>query len=81
MRTITASEFKAKCFALLDEVSRSGESITILKRGKPVAQIGPPVPRHATYPQDSLRGTGRIVGDIIAPPLDPSVWDANRGKF
>ncbi|HET6613049.1 MAG TPA: type II toxin-antitoxin system Phd/YefM family antitoxin [Kofleriaceae bacterium] len=81
MRTISASELKAKCFALLDEVSRTGESITVLKRGKPVAQIVRPVAAEGAFPQESLRGTGHICGDLIEPPLDPEAWDANRGKL
>lgn len=37
MRSIRASEFKAKCLAILDEVERTGETVTILKRGRAVA--------------------------------------------
>ncbi len=80
MKTINASEFKAKCLAILDEVGQTGETVTILKRGKPVAQLVPPVPRE-TYPQDTLAGTGRIIGDVIEPPLPPEAWDAERGEF
>ena len=38
-RTVTATEFKAKCLALLDEVNESGETLTITKRGKAVATV------------------------------------------
>jgi PHD/YefM family antitoxin component YafN of YafNO toxin-antitoxin module len=34
MRTINASEFKAKCLAILDEVAATGEMVTILKHGE-----------------------------------------------
>ena len=37
-RTIKASEFKAKCLQLMDEVAESGEEIVITKFGKPVAK-------------------------------------------
>lgn len=80
MKTINATEFKAKCLAIMDEVERTGEPVTILKRGKPVAQLLPPVPREL-YPQYALRGTGRIVGDIIEPPLPADAWDAERGEL
>ena len=33
-----AGEFKAKCLALLDEVSITGEELIVTKRGKPVAK-------------------------------------------
>ena len=36
-----ASEFKAKCLALMDEIAESGEEIVITKRGKPVAKLAP----------------------------------------
>jgi prevent-host-death family protein len=81
MKTITATEFKAKCLAILDEVNRTGEPVTVLKRGKPVAQLLPPVPREEVYPQYALRGTLTIHGDIIEPPLPAEDWDANRGEL
>ena len=80
MKTINASEFKAKCLAILDEVKQTGETVTILKRGEPVAQLVPSVPRE-TYPQDTLKGTVKILGDIIEPPLPSEAWDAERGEF
>jgi prevent-host-death family protein len=40
-RTIPASEFKAKCLALLDEVAENGQSLVVTKRGKPVARVVP----------------------------------------
>ena len=36
-RTIKASEFKAKCLKLMDEVAESGEEIIITKNGRPVS--------------------------------------------
>lgn len=41
MRTIPAGRFKAECLALLDEVAASGETITVTKRGRPVARLAP----------------------------------------
>jgi prevent-host-death family protein len=41
MRTIEASEFKAKCLKLMDEVAESGEPLLITKNGGPIAQLGP----------------------------------------
>lgn len=81
MKTINATEFKAKCLAILDEVNQTGEPVTILKRGKPVAQLLPPVPREELYPQYALIGTGEIIGDIIEPPLPADAWDAERGEL
>ena len=40
-RVLSASEFKAKCLACLSEIEQSGEAITITKRGRAVAVLGP----------------------------------------
>ena len=40
-RSISASEFKAKCLALLDEVAEKGQPLVVTKRGKPVARVLP----------------------------------------
>ena len=40
-RTIPASEFKAKCLAILDEVAETYEMVVVTKRGKPVARVLP----------------------------------------
>jgi prevent-host-death family protein len=79
MKTLTSTEFKAKCLAILDEVARTGEPVTILKRGRPVAQLVPPVPWGEGYPQAEIIGTVRIKGDIVEPPLPPDVWEAEKG--
>ena len=39
MQTIKASEFKAKCLALMDEVARTGKTMVVTKNGKPVAEL------------------------------------------
>ena len=69
METIRASDFKARCLAILDHVHATGERLVILKRGQPVAEIGPVTRSGAEYPQRELMGTGRTVGDIVSPAL------------
>ena len=41
MTNIPATEFKAKCLALMDRVAERQESYVITKRGKPVARLVP----------------------------------------
>ncbi|MEO8615042.1 MAG: type II toxin-antitoxin system Phd/YefM family antitoxin [Luteolibacter sp.] len=67
MKTISATEFKAKCLQLLDEVQRSGEELVISKRGKPVARV---VAEKESKPWLALRGTGHFKGDPFAPSLE-----------
>ena len=76
MQTINISEFKAKCLAILEEISRTGEGVTILKRGRPVAQVLPPTPRQSAYPQLELKGTVEILGDIVGLVVPASDWEA-----
>jgi prevent-host-death family protein len=42
-REITASQFKARCLRLLDEVAESGEALVVTKHGRPVARVEPPL--------------------------------------
>ena len=41
MRILKASEFKARCLKLMDEVQETGEEIIITKNGKPVSRLVP----------------------------------------
>jgi len=72
-RTITASEFKAKCLAILDEVGETGQDVVITKRGKPVARLA------GLEPPPDLQGSVKILvsnEEFIAPLDEP--WDALR---
>lgn len=40
-RTVTASELRAKLYALLDQVATSGRTLVITKRGRPIARLCP----------------------------------------
>ena len=65
--TITATEFKAKCLSLIDEVQEKGGELIISKHGRPVARL---VPVGTEKPWLALRGKGRFTGDPFAPVLD-----------
>ena len=41
MQTMKASEFKARCLKLMDEIQKSGDEIIITKNGKPVSKLVP----------------------------------------
>lgn len=88
-RTIKASEFKAKCLELIDEIAESGEEIVITKQGRPVSRLVP-YREEREKTQDSgntekpktlfglYRGKIEIHGDIVAP-LDVE-WYAETGE-
>ena len=79
MLTINASEFKAKCLAILDEVADTGEEVLVLKRGRPVAQVVPPIASSSRHPQDELRDSVVIKGDVVEPVLPAEAWEAEGG--
>jgi len=72
---VAASVFKAKCLVLLEEVRQTRKEIVITKRGKPVARLAP-VENPDSQWFGRMKGTGEILGDIIAP-IDVA-WDAER---
>ena len=73
-RVVGATEFKTKCFSLLDEVEQRGETLTITRRGKPVAVVSPAKPKAWKSPKNSWAGKVEIVGDIVN--FDTShLWD------
>jgi prevent-host-death family protein len=72
-RVLSATEFKAKCLACLTEIEKSGDSITITRRGRPVAVVGP-VKRKPFKPlMDSWKGRIKFEGDIVNTHFH---WDA-----
>ena len=75
MRTVKASEFKARCLKLMDEVAQSGETIVITKHGKPISQLS----SYRVKPKSlfgALKGSLRIKGDLISP-IDVE-WEAQK---
>ena len=70
-RTIKASEFKAKCLRLMDEVAESGDEIVITKNGKPVSRLVP-YREKPEAPFGRYKDLIQIHGDIVSPM--PSEW-------
>ncbi len=78
METINASDFKARCLAILDRVQATGERVLILKRGRPVAELLPASQARGQYPQSDLAGTVTVVGDIVDPVVPEDDWESLR---
>ena len=71
---IDATEFKAKCLELLDEVyDHKRNCVIITKRGKPYAKLVPIEDEPGPF-YGSLKGLATIRGDITEP-IDVE-WDA-----
>jgi prevent-host-death family protein len=76
MKQIGASDFKARCLAILDEVAKTGEPVQVLKRGKVVARLVPALDTGDEQPQASLAGSVTILEDIVAPAVAEEEIDA-----
>ena len=72
-KSIKASEFKAKCLSLIDEVSRTGQSVVVTKRGEPLVEVIPHRPK-AKNAFGIWKDSVKITGDIISP-IDVE-WEA-----
>ncbi len=76
-RVVSATEFKAKCLSLLDEVEQGGATITVTKRGRPVAVLGPTPKKAWKSPANSW--AGKIIENEDLANTDLSdLWDAVR---
>jgi len=78
MKEIAASEFKAKCLAILDDVQKTKRSVRITKFGKPVAELNPVSPQQRKDLFGFMKGSVEILGDIISPATDPEDWEVLR---
>lgn len=75
MKQLSATEFKAKCLALLDTVKRTREPVEITRHGKPVARIVPCTSKPEKF-VNPLKGSIRFEHDLVAPIGER--WDADR---
>ncbi|MBZ5609955.1 MAG: type II toxin-antitoxin system Phd/YefM family antitoxin [Acidobacteriia bacterium] len=78
-RVVSATEFKAKCLAYLDEIEQRGGPITVTRRGRAVAVLGPAKKTPWKSPRNSWSKRARIVGDIVNTDTS-KLWDAVRQK-
>jgi len=76
MTTVKISEFKAKCLQILDRVARTGETLVITRRGRPLARVLPISSGSEGEWLGSLKGSARAVGDLIEPVVDSEEWEA-----
>lgn len=73
---MSASQFKARCLKLMDEVRDRRCEVVITKRGKPVAKLVPVEDQQVRDIMGYAKGSIVILGDIVGPTGE--VWDADR---
>ena len=78
-RVVNVTEFKAKCTALIAEVESSKVSISVTRRGKPVAVLNPPTKQKYKSVGGTWAGRIREIGDIVNTDLADS-FDIVNGR-
>ncbi len=81
VKTVTATEFKNCAAKILKEVTTSGNSILVTRRGKPLVRVEAVKPERMAIRLGAMRGTATITGDIVGPLFpdwDPILPDEER---
>jgi prevent-host-death family protein len=76
---VAATEFKANCLRLMDEVAQQRRPIIITNRGKPVAKLVP-VEEEVIDLFGRMAGSIKICGDIISP-IDEDEWTGDADNI
>ena len=82
MKEVSISEFRTKCRALIERVRRTRNPLRVTRRGKPIVDIVPtaaikPVMDRAKW-LGSIKGTAKILGDIVSPAIGKNEWEVLR---
>jgi antitoxin (DNA-binding transcriptional repressor) of toxin-antitoxin stability system len=77
-KMIGAAEFKAHCLRIMEEASRTGETVVITKRGKPFMEMRRAESEKRKPLFGSMKGTIQILGDIEGPAYE-GPWNAELG--
>jgi prevent-host-death family protein len=73
-KTIPATEFKARCLAILEDLNPGG--IIVTKHGRPVAKVVPVTPHGNEQFIGSMKGAIKVKGDLFSTGVS---WDAESG--
>jgi len=74
---VSATEFKAKCLGLLEQISQEGGTLTVTKRGRPMATVGPVKRKPFRSSEGILAGKVKIAANI-ANMDTADLWDVVR---
>lgn len=78
-RTIGAAEAKTHLLRILDELERTGESVTITKRGRPVGELRPVRKKGSLYFGCMAHPDYRFDEDAVDQPAYDQPWNAELG--
>ncbi len=73
---ISAAEFRANCFKILDQVKVTHKEVVITKRGKPIAKLVHIAQQNDKDPLlGSMEGLVETISDLTRPVIDPDAWE------
>ncbi len=75
MEEVLLSNFQENIYSIIDAVINSRQPILISDKGKSLVKIVPFTQNGSEMWLGAMRGTGEIVGDIISPAENSSVWE------
>ena len=75
MKKMAISKFKTHALKVLNEITKSQETIVITKRGKPIAQVVPHRSPEMKFEAGKLADAFVFEKDIITP-LGQGLWEA-----
>lgn len=78
-RQVAAAEFNARCLRIINEMQRTGEPVTVTRRGRPVAVVSlpPPSERRQSF-IGNMRQTVVAFDDPFEPAAPAADWSALR---
>jgi len=78
MKSVSISEFKAKCLGLIEQVDKTRQPLRITRHGHPVAEVIPAGPERKRKFLGDMAGTVEFLGDVVAPVIDLDEFEAYR---
>jgi len=75
MKEVHLSNFQENIYNIINTVINSRQPILISDKGKTLVKIVPFTQRETGSWLGSMRGTGKIIGDIISPAENSHVWE------
>ncbi len=77
-KIVAATQFKAQCLRVIDQMNRDHEPVTITKRGRPVAMLTPIAASGSRPIVGALRGSVLRYDDPFSPVGEPGDWNAGE---
>jgi prevent-host-death family protein len=76
MQQISTNELSENLQHLFTEVQRTKTPLTVTHEGKPLVVIYPATNQLKRATFGAMKGSGEILGDLVAPAVSLSTWEA-----